>query len=250
MHADLAPGSLEAAAVAVRYVSGMTDRYALGARCRAARLAPRRPAPRRVSGRVSRLREPIACNAMGILDDDVARVREATDLVALVSEHVALNASVVRFQGLCPFHQEKTPSFSVSPDKGVWHCFGCQKSGDAITFVREVEHLDFVETIERLAGRGQHHVALRRRVVLGGTQAQAAAARSGAGRDRVLPPAAARIVRGGPRAALPPQPRFRRRRGAQVLARLGARGLRPAELAPAEGEVRRARTSPTPGSRS
>ncbi|MDQ1448610.1 MAG: primase [Actinomycetota bacterium] len=90
---------------------------------------------------------------MGILDDDVARVREATDLVALVSEHVALKRVGRRFQGLCPFHQEKTPSFSVSADKGVWHCFGCQKSGDAITFVREVEHLDFVETIERLAGR-------------------------------------------------------------------------------------------------
>src|SRR3954470_6165553 len=90
---------------------------------------------------------------MGILDDDVARVREATDIVALVSEHVALKRVGRRFQGLCPFHQEKTPSFSVSPEKGVWHCFGCQKSGDAITFVREVEHLDFVETIERLAGR-------------------------------------------------------------------------------------------------
>src|SRR4029079_13125795 len=74
-------------------------------------------------------------------------------LVALVSEHVALKRVGRRFQGLCPFHQEKTPSFSVSPDKGVWHCFGCQKSGDAITFVGEVEHLDFVETIERLAGR-------------------------------------------------------------------------------------------------
>jgi DNA primase len=90
---------------------------------------------------------------MGILDDDVARVREATDIVALVSEHVALKRVGRRFQGLCPFHQEKTPSFSVSPEKGVWHCFGCQKSGDAITFVREVEHLDFVEAIERLAGR-------------------------------------------------------------------------------------------------
>jgi DNA primase len=90
---------------------------------------------------------------MGILDDDVARVREATDIVALVQEHVALKRVGRRFQGLCPFHQEKTPSFSVSPDKGVFHCFGCQKSGDAITFLREVEHLDFVETIERLAAR-------------------------------------------------------------------------------------------------
>jgi DNA primase len=90
---------------------------------------------------------------MGILDDDVARVREATDLVALVSEHVSLKQVGRRWSGLCPFHQEKTPSFSVSAEKGVWHCFGCQKSGDAITFVREVEHLDFVETVERLAAR-------------------------------------------------------------------------------------------------
>ena len=90
---------------------------------------------------------------MGIVDDDVAKVRDATDIVALVSEHVALKRVGRRFQGLCPFHQEKTPSFSVSPERGVWHCFGCQKSGDAITFVREVEHLDFVGAVERLAAR-------------------------------------------------------------------------------------------------
>ena len=90
---------------------------------------------------------------MGILDDDIARVREATDLVALVGEHVALKRVGRRYQGLCPFHTEKTPSFSVSAEKGVWYCFGCQKSGDAITFVREVENLDFVEAVERLAAR-------------------------------------------------------------------------------------------------
>src|SRR3954453_9559063 len=90
---------------------------------------------------------------MGILDDDVARVRESTDIVALVGEHVALKRVGRRFQGLCPFHTEKTPSFSVSPDRGVYFCFGCQKSGDAITFVREVEQLDFVGAVERLAAR-------------------------------------------------------------------------------------------------
>src|SRR6267154_6758454 len=110
-------------------------------------------APKASRGACDARREPIACNAMGILDDDVARVREATDLVALVSEHVSLKQVGRRWSGLCPFHQEKTPSFSVSAEKGVWHCFGCQKSGDAITFVREVEHLDFVETVERLAAR-------------------------------------------------------------------------------------------------
>jgi DNA primase len=90
---------------------------------------------------------------MGILDEDVARVRDATDLVALVSEHVGLKRVGRRFQGLCPFHTEKTPSFSVNPEMGVFFCFGCHKSGDAITFVREVEHLDFVGAVERLAAR-------------------------------------------------------------------------------------------------
>src|ERR671939_722558 len=89
----------------------------------------------------------------GILDEDVARVREATDLVALASEHIALKRVGRRFQGLCPFHTEKTPSFSINPELSVFHCFGCNKSGDAITFVREVEHLDFVEAVERLASR-------------------------------------------------------------------------------------------------
>ncbi|HEY4398143.1 MAG TPA: DNA primase [Acidimicrobiia bacterium] len=90
---------------------------------------------------------------MGILDDDVARVREATDLVALAGEHIALKRVGRRFMGLCPFHTEKTPSFSVNPELGVYYCFGCQKSGDAITFIREIEHLDFVEAVERLAAR-------------------------------------------------------------------------------------------------
>lgn len=90
---------------------------------------------------------------MGILDDDVARVREATDLVALAGEHIGLKRVGRRYMGLCPFHTEKTPSFSVNPELGVYFCFGCQKSGDAITFIREIEHLDFVEAVERLAAR-------------------------------------------------------------------------------------------------
>ena len=90
---------------------------------------------------------------MGILDEDVARVRETTDIVALIGDHVALKRVGQRYSGLCPFHQEKTPSFSVNPALNLWHCFGCQKSGDAITFVREVEGLDFVEAVERLAQR-------------------------------------------------------------------------------------------------
>src|SRR6266508_2054429 len=90
---------------------------------------------------------------MGILDEDVARVRDSTDLVALAGEHIALKPVGNRYMGLCPFHAEKTPSFSINQELGVYMCFGCQKSGDAITFVREVEHLDFVDAVERLAAR-------------------------------------------------------------------------------------------------
>ncbi|HUI05212.1 MAG TPA: DNA primase [Acidimicrobiales bacterium] len=90
---------------------------------------------------------------MPIPDDDVARVRAATDIVALISEHAALKKQGTRWVGLCPFHQEKTPSFSVNAEMGVFHCFGCQRSGDAITFVREIEHVDFVEAVRRLAER-------------------------------------------------------------------------------------------------
>ncbi|MCQ3811425.1 MAG: DNA primase [Acidimicrobiia bacterium] len=90
---------------------------------------------------------------MGIHDEDVARVREATDIVAVISEYVQLKRVGRRWQGLCPFHAEKTPSFSVNAEMGVYHCFGCKASGDAITFLREVEHADFVEAVERLAGR-------------------------------------------------------------------------------------------------
>src|SRR5262245_47995420 len=90
---------------------------------------------------------------MGIVDEDVARVRDATDLVALASEHLALKRVGRNFVGLCPFHSEKTPSFNVNPETGRYRCFGCDASGDAITFVREVEHLDFVDAVERLASR-------------------------------------------------------------------------------------------------
>ena len=81
-------------------------------------------------------------------------MRAATDIVALISEHAALKKQGTRWIGLCPFHQEKTPSFSVNAEMGVFHCFGCQQSGDAITFVREMEHVDFVEAVRRLAERG------------------------------------------------------------------------------------------------
>jgi DNA primase len=90
---------------------------------------------------------------MGIPDEDVAQVRAATDIVALIGEHAALKRQGRRWVGLCPFHGEKTPSFNVNADEGYYKCFGCGVSGDAITFVREMEHLDFVEAVRRLADR-------------------------------------------------------------------------------------------------
>jgi DNA primase len=90
---------------------------------------------------------------MGIPDEDVARVRAATDIVALIGEHAALKRQGRRWVGLCPFHGEKTPSFSVNAEEGFYYCFGCQEKGDAITFVRKTEHLDFVDAVRRLADK-------------------------------------------------------------------------------------------------
>ena len=84
---------------------------------------------------------------------DVDHVRERTDLVAVISQHVALKKRGGRYTGLCPFHQEKSPSFSVDPDKGFWHCFGCGKGGDAFKFIMDLEHLTFPEAVEKLAER-------------------------------------------------------------------------------------------------
>jgi DNA primase len=90
---------------------------------------------------------------VGIVGEDIQRVRDATDFIAVASEHIALKKVGTRWTGLCPFHAEKTPSFSVNAEEGLWYCFGCQAKGDAITFIREIEHVDFVEAVERLAAR-------------------------------------------------------------------------------------------------
>jgi DNA primase len=90
---------------------------------------------------------------VGIPDEDVARVRASTDIVALIGEHVALKRVGRRWSGLCPFHAEKTASFSVNAEEGFYYCFGCQAKGDAITFVRAIDHLDFVDAVRRLADK-------------------------------------------------------------------------------------------------
>ncbi|MFI1968027.1 DNA primase [Streptomyces cinnamoneus] len=89
-----------------------------------------------------------------INDDDVKAVRDAVPIDAVVSEYLQLrNAGGGNLKGLCPFHDEKSPSFQVSPAKGLFYCFGCQTGGDTVDFVMKIDHLSFSETIERLASQ-------------------------------------------------------------------------------------------------
>ena len=89
-----------------------------------------------------------------IKQEDIALVRERSPIADVIGDQVQLrNAGGGNLKGLCPFHDEKSPSFSVSPGRGVYHCFGCGVGGDVIRFVQETEHLDFVDAVERLAGR-------------------------------------------------------------------------------------------------
>ncbi|MFI6929709.1 DNA primase [Streptomyces sp. NPDC050287] len=89
-----------------------------------------------------------------INDEDVKAVRDAVPIDAVVSEYLQLrNAGGGNLKGLCPFHDEKSPSFQVSPSKGFFHCFGCQEGGDTITFVMKIDHLTFSEAVERLAAQ-------------------------------------------------------------------------------------------------
>ncbi|NUT32463.1 MAG: DNA primase [Hamadaea sp.] len=89
-----------------------------------------------------------------IRDEDIALVRERTSVVDVISEHVTLKGAGGRnLKGLCPFHDEKTPSFTVAGDRNVYFCHGCGKGGDAINFVMEVDHLRFTEAVEKLAAR-------------------------------------------------------------------------------------------------
>ncbi len=85
--------------------------------------------------------------------DSVAEVRDQTDIVDLVGGYVQLKRTGSSFKGLCPFHQENTPSFVVFPQSGTFNCFGCGKRGDALTFYQEVEHVDFREALHELARR-------------------------------------------------------------------------------------------------
>jgi DNA primase len=88
-----------------------------------------------------------------IKDESVERVKATMEILPLVEDYVRLRKTGAAYKGLCPFHQERTPSFTVSPARGTFKCFGCGEGGDAITFVEKIENVDFVGAIELLAQR-------------------------------------------------------------------------------------------------
>jgi len=101
-----------------------------------------------------------------IRDEDVAAVREKSNIADVIGEHVQLrNAGGGNLKGLCPFHDEKSPSFSVSPTRGLFYCFGCGAGGDVIRFLERIEHLSFTEAVQRLAAQA----GVELRMVDGGT---------------------------------------------------------------------------------
>ena len=106
------------------------------------------------SGSSQRLKEG-APGVSRISDEDVQRVRDATDIVALISETVPLRQKGRLFWGLCPFHGEKTPSFKVDPTTQLWHCFGCGLGGDAFGFLMRVQNLEFPDAVRLLADRAR-----------------------------------------------------------------------------------------------
>ena len=88
-------------------------------------------------------------------DSIIEEVRQSNDIIEVISQYVHLKRKGRSYFGLCPFHNEKSPSFSVSPDKQIFHCFGCGVGGNVITFISKIEGLGFQETIEVLAERAK-----------------------------------------------------------------------------------------------
>lgn len=84
-------------------------------------------------------------------DELIEEIKSSNDIVDIISQYVILKRRGRNFLGLCPFHKEKTPSFSVSPDKQIFHCFGCGVGGDVITFMNKIENIGYRESIEMLA---------------------------------------------------------------------------------------------------
>ena len=85
--------------------------------------------------------------------DPIDQIKQKIDIADLIGDYITLKKTGANFKGLCPFHGEKTPSFVVSPERQVWHCFGCQKGGDHFTFIEEIEGIGFSESLKLLADK-------------------------------------------------------------------------------------------------
>ena len=162
-----------------------------------------------------------------ISDRDIAAIRERVRIEEVVGDYVQLRrAGADSLKGLCPFHDEKSPSFHVRPNHGHFHCFGCGEGGDVYAFVQKIEHVSFVEAVELLADRIGHTISYTGR----GHQRAARpgqpqpAARRQRGRGRVLRGGAG-VRRRRTGAQVPDRAEFRCRRRPSLRLRLRAVGL-------------------------
>ena len=87
------------------------------------------------------------------IEELVSQIKDRLDIVEVVSEQVILKKNGGHYWGLCPFHKEKTPSFSVNPNLGIYKCFGCGEGGDALTFIMKTQNKEFIEVISELAAK-------------------------------------------------------------------------------------------------
>src|SRR6056297_3642601 len=97
--------------------------------------------------------EERSCAVMAIPDEKIEEIRASADLVDVAGDYVKMKRSGKRYMGLCPFHNESTPSFSVDPEQNLFYCFGCQKGGDVFKFIQEMEGVGFLESVRMLAER-------------------------------------------------------------------------------------------------
>ena len=86
-------------------------------------------------------------------EQTLEQVKSYSEIVSVISEYVSLKRKGRNYVGFCPFHSEKTPSFTVSPDKQIWHCFGCHASGNLISFLMKIDNISFIEAVSNIARR-------------------------------------------------------------------------------------------------